>query len=64
MFEDYRPDLLTIHTSSFAENHANSIRFRNLFNAKINTLLMTIKKLLKNYNLVTLLKRYNNFILV
>lgn len=41
MFEDYRPDLLTIHTSSIAENHANSIRFSN-FNAEINILLMTI----------------------
>lgn len=42
MFEDYRPDLLTIHTSSIAENHANSIRFNNFINAGINILLMTI----------------------
>lgn len=42
MFEDYRPDLLTIHTSSIAENHANSIRFSNCINEEMNTLLMTI----------------------
>lgn len=42
MFEDYRPDLLTIHTSSIAENHANSIRFSNCINEEMNILLMTI----------------------
>lgn len=64
MFEDYRPDLLTIHTSSIAENHANSIHFSNLFNAKKK---YTINDDLKNhfiFYLAPLQKRDNNFILV